>query len=82
LSRTTRFFRRGEHAELTRKAGVADDFFTLQPHESDFGAGADGAGAGLVVAVAVLLPNLPSTSATTSRIKVSFTALIFFLATD
>jgi len=74
LRRLTRFFRRGNTPNLPRKAGAAEVFLTLQPHESDFGAGA-GAGEGLAVAVAVP-PSLPSTSATTSRIKVSFTALI------
>src|ERR1035441_472591 len=55
---------------------TAEVFLVPQPQFDDgAGGGADGAGEGLAVAVAVP-PSLPSTSATTSRIKVSFTALI------
>src|ERR1700722_9757504 len=60
---------------LPRKAGAAVAFFVPQPHDSDLGAGA---GAGWEVAVLVPFKR-PSTSATTSRIKVSFTALMIQL---
>ena len=57
---------------LVYMANQISRFFAPQPHDSAFGAGA-----GEVFAVAVAAPpSLPSTSATTSRIKFSFTALI------
>src|SRR5580658_2678820 len=64
---------------LPRNATLAlEVFLASQPHEEDKGADA-GAGGGAATAAAPFLGtpfNFPSTSATTSRIKVSFTALI------
>ena len=53
-------------------------FFTLQPHESFLAAAGAGEAGAEVFTVGVAPAMRPSTSATTSRIKVSFTALIKF----